>query len=90
MDTYYRQVFAWSQQQAQQQAQERANQQRIDEARINAERERLRQEHLERTRIYEAQLFNTAASSVGSGGGSLSNPSVNEFIADDYIDDYFE
>lgn len=90
MDNYYRQVVAWGKQQARQQEQERACQQRIDEARINAERERLRQEHLERTRMYEAQLFNNAASSVGSGGGSVSDPSVNEFMVDDYIDDYFE
>ena len=94
MDNYYRQTLALSRQYAQQveqmQQMQQMQQQRSEDARINAERDRLRQEHIERTRMYEAQLFNTVAYSVGSGGGSVSDPSANEFMAEDYIDDYFE
>lgn len=67
-DPYYRQMLEWSKQQAAQQAQRQQEQANIQ--RINEERERLRREHLERTRIYEAQLAQSAASSAaGAGGG---------------------
>ena len=88
MDKYYKQVLDWSRQQAQ--SREKVEQQRIDDVRINSENVRLRAEHADRIRIYESQLYEKSISSAWVGGSLIKEDLGNNYVDNNFMDDYFE
>lgn len=61
-----------------------------EERALNEQRERQRREHLERIRIYESSNFNNSSAAAGAGGGRRKDCSINEYVVNDYICNYFE
>jgi hypothetical protein len=79
----------------QMEAQKSAEQQRrlVEERALNEQREIQRRLHSERIRMYEASVnFNNTSSSAGAGGGGnrILDNTTNEFIENDYVENYFE
>ena len=76
----------------QMEAQKSTEQQRrlVEERALNEQREIQRRLHSERIRMYEASVnFNNTSSSAGGGGNRILDNTTNEFIENDYVENYF-
>lgn len=78
----------WEQMQAQRIAEQQARAEQ--ERAIYEQRERARQDYLQRIRIYESLNNSVASSSAAGGSNVVEDNSINSFVENNYIENYFE
>ena len=77
-----------SKQAAQRQAQ--IQQQQAQERFLNEQREVQRQEYLLKMKNEKVSNFNPAAAAAAAGGRVIQDNNENQYVVNDYVDDYFE